>query len=89
MSTDNSEFISQFGDTFINPSNDRSISNPSASLAGKEIVSTDTNEIGFNLFQVQTSSCANSKISIYIPLSITDNALLLGPPVPSMPRIHP
>mmetsp|Transcript_51088 Transcript_51088/g.61492 ORF Transcript_51088/g.61492 Transcript_51088/m.61492 type:complete len:400 (+) Transcript_51088:125-1324(+) len=38
MSTDNSEFISQFGDTFINPSNDRSTSNPSASLAGKEII---------------------------------------------------
>lgn len=37
-STDNIEFISQFGDTLINPSNDRSTSTPSDSLAGKKFI---------------------------------------------------
>ena len=39
MSTDYSEFLSQFGEKLVNPSNDRSIVAPSDVLAGKEVVS--------------------------------------------------
>jgi len=38
MSTDYSEFLSQFGEKLVNPSNDRSIVAPSDVLAGKEVV---------------------------------------------------
>ena len=51
-STDYSEFISQFGDTLVKPSDDHSTFTPSDALAGKEIVSVfidDPKVIGFYL----------------------------------------